>query len=58
MLHGAVWRLQGQGNGNVELKLCIDLPIPPMVSRFLFADSERVLLLAGYGTPWVPFGVL
>jgi hypothetical protein len=25
---------------------------------YLFADSERALLLTGYGTLWLPFGVL
>jgi hypothetical protein len=30
----------------------------PRLVASLFVDSERALLLAGYGTPWVPFGVL
>jgi hypothetical protein len=28
-----------------------------LVVVFLFVDSERALLVTGYGTPWVLFGV-
>jgi hypothetical protein len=41
--------------GSVELQFL--LPILPMVSCFS-EESERILLLAGYGTLWVSFGVL
>jgi hypothetical protein len=51
---GAISWLQGQRVRSVELRVL--LLIPPVVS--LFVDLERVLLLAGYGTLWVIFGVL
>jgi hypothetical protein len=33
------------------------LPFFPCLVASLLMDSERALLLAGYGTLWVPFGV-
>jgi hypothetical protein len=47
--------LQGHGIRCVELQVFFSF-FPWLVAS-LFMDSERVLLLTVYGTPWVPFGI-
>jgi hypothetical protein len=48
---GDMWRLRGGGSGLVSCESFF-----PWLVAFLFVDSEMALLIAGNGTPWVPFG--
>jgi hypothetical protein len=50
--------LQGWGIRSVELQVILPIPILPWLVVSLSVDLERALLLAGYGTLWVTFGVL
>jgi hypothetical protein len=52
---GAVGRLQGLGLGVLSCELFF--PFFPWLVASPFVDSERALLLTGYRTQWVFFGV-
>jgi hypothetical protein len=47
---------RGRRSGVLSCELFF--PFFPWLVVSLFADSERALLLIGYRTLWVPFGVL
>jgi hypothetical protein len=53
--HKALRDFRGRGLGVLRWGF---FPFLPWLAVSLFADSERALLLADYGIPWVTFGVL
>jgi hypothetical protein len=58
--HTEKWSLESQGNfrgrGSGVLSCELFFLFFPWLIASLFVDSERVLLLTGYGTLWCLFG--